>query len=172
MPPISAEIDLLQPSEAVSHLLNEGAALFATGDSSGAARRYTEATNAALERDDRAGYGRAMAQLAALEESCGDVEGAFEHNRVAQETFLAIGDGAGLVQAFRVDAFLHLRARGHTSAASSFAKALGLALQLDTRMVLATLSQVIPRGQASYRIGSSSRTPAAGRCHAAGGREF
>ena len=85
-----------------------------------------------------------MAQLAALEESCGDVDGAFAHNRLAQDTFLAIGDGAGLVQAFRVDAFLHLRTGSHTAAASSFARALGLALQLDSRMVLATLSQVIP----------------------------
>ena len=157
MPPISAEIDLLQPSEVVSHMLHEGAALFAIGDALGAARRYTEATDAALDRGDRAGYGRGMAQLAALEESCGDVDRAFAHNRVAQETFLAIGDGAGLVQAFRVDAFLHLRADGHTSAASSFAKAFGLALQLDARMVLATLSQVIP---AARHLIESDQVPA------------
>ena len=144
MPPISAESDVLQPSAAVSQLLLEGFELAAANDTAGAARRYTDAADAACEKDDRAGYARAMAQLAALQESCGDIDGAFAHNRTAQETFLAIGDGAGLVQSFRVDGFLHLRTDSHTQAASAFAKALGLALQLDARMVLATLNQIIP----------------------------
>ena len=93
-----------------------------------------------------------MAQLAALEESSGDVGNALVHNQLAQETFLAIGDGAGLVQTFRVDAFLHLRGSEYTTAAHSFAKALGLALQLDGRLVLTTLNQVVPA--AKYLIES------------------
>ena len=144
MPSIRTELDSFLPSAAVSQMLHEGAALAAANDAAGAARRYTEAADAACAQHDRAGYARAMAQLAALEESCGDVDGALAHNQSAQETFLAIGDGAGLVQSFRVDGFLHLRTGHYTPAASAFARALGLALQLDARMVLATLNQIIP----------------------------
>ena len=147
----------MQPSETVSQMLHEGVALAAANDLASASKRYEQAAGAACQMDDRPGYGRAMAQLAALEESCGDIESAFAHNRAAQETFLAIGDGAGLVQTLRVDGFLHLRAGAHTPAASSFAKALALALQLDARMALATLDQVIP---AARHLVESDRIPA------------
>ena len=142
----------MQPSDAVSRMLDEGAAFLAKGESGSAARRLGEAASSAAAGDDYAGYGRAMAQLAALEESSGDVGNALVHNQLAQETFLAIGDGAGLVQTFRVDAFLHLRGSEYTTAAHSFAKALGLALQLDGRLVLTTLNQVVPA--AKYLIES------------------
>lgn len=132
----------LQPTAVVTRKLHEGAALASQGDLSGAARCYREAAEVA--DGDRAGFGRANAQLAALEESCGQIEDAFMHNRLAQQAFLDIGDGPGLVQVFRVEAFLHLRAGEQTAAASSFARALCLALQLDSRLVLTTLDQVVP----------------------------
>lgn len=134
----------LQPSQAVSVGLQAGVACAATGDYIAAASRYADAAMLAAETGDRAGYGRALAQLAALEESCGEIEEAFSHNRLANETFLAIGDGAGLLQTFRLAGFLHLRTGEHLLAANAFAKALGLALQLDTRLVMTTLNQVIP----------------------------
>lgn len=125
-------------------MLDEGAAFLKKGEFASAARQFAVAANEATACDDSAGYGRSMAQLAALEESRGQVEEAFVHNRLAQETFLAIGDGAGLVQTFRVDGFLHLRGSEHTAAAHCFAKALSLALQLDGKLVLTTLNQVVP----------------------------
>ena len=152
LPPTGSGEHSLQPSDAVSRMLDEGAAFLAKGESGSAARRLAEAASSAVAGDDYAGYGRAMAQLAALEESSGDVGKALVHNQLAQETFLAIGDGAGLVQTFRVDAFLHLRGSEYTTAAHSFAKALGLALQLDGRLVLTTLNQVVPA--AKYLIES------------------
>ena len=134
----------LQPDAAVLELLREGAALASALDLPAAAKRFAGAAEAAIQLDDRAGFARAMAQLAALEESRGSIERAFACNQKAQETFVAIGDGAGLVQAFRVDGFLHVRNGDITAAATSFAKALALALQGDAGMVLATLDQVVP----------------------------
>lgn len=125
-------------------MLKDGSACQKRGELDLAARRYACAAKRAAERDDPAGHGRALAQLAALEESRGEVEEACGHNRLAQELFLSIGDGAGLVQSFRVDAFLHLRRREHTAAAHSFARALSLSMQLDDGLVLATLDQVVP----------------------------
>jgi hypothetical protein len=134
----------LQPSQAVSRLLQDGASRAAAGDYADAARSYAEAAAMASEGEDPAGFGRAMAQMAALEESCGEIEEAFAHNRQASGTFLAIGDGAGLVQTYRVDGFLHLRAGDPAAAANAFAKATALALQLDSRLALTTLNQVVP----------------------------
>ncbi len=134
----------LQPELAVLQMLREGAALSSDGDLAAAAQRYAEAADAASEMQDPAGYGRAMAQLAALEESRDSIERAFNCNRRAQEVFLEIGDGAGLVQTFRVDGFLHLRTGDFTAAATSFGKAVALALQHDGGMALATLDQMVP----------------------------
>ena len=125
-------------------MLEDGAAYLKRGELNQAARTLANAAECAADGDDPAGYGRALAQLAALEESRGEVEDAFGHNRLAQETFLSIGDGAGLVQSFRVDGFLHVRRREYTAAAHSFAKALSLSTQLDGRLVLMTLDQVMP----------------------------
>ena len=154
LPPTGSQEHSLLPSEAVSRLLDEGAEFLTQGDIGPAAARLTAAANEAAATVDYAGYGRAMAQLAALEESTGDIAKAFAHNQLAQETFLAIGDGAGLVQTFRVDGFLHLRANEYTPAAHCFGKALGLALQLDGRLVLTTLNQVVPA--ANYLIESDN----------------
>ena len=134
----------LQPSDAVLRMLKDAAATLKSGDLDCAARRLAFAAECAAEGGDAAGYGRAQAQLAALEESRGQVDQAFCHNRLAQKSFLAFGDGEGLVQSFRVDGFLHVRRNEHTAAAHSFAKALSLAIQLDGRLVLTTLDQVIP----------------------------
>ena len=134
----------LQPDPTVLRMLREGAALFAEKELVAAAQRYTEAADAALTIHDRAGYGRAMAQLAALEESRGSIDRAFCCNRKAQESFLEIGDGAGLVQAFRVEGFLHLRTGDYTAASTSFSRALALALQRDAGTALATFDQLIP----------------------------
>jgi len=134
----------LQPSAAVMRKLEDGSACQNRGEWDSAARSYADAAKCAAEMDDPAGHGRALAQLAALEESRGEVQEAFGHNRLAQELFLSIGDGAGLVQSFRVDAFLHLRQRDHTAAAHSFARALSLSIQLDGGLVLTTLDQVVP----------------------------
>lgn len=136
--------DGLAPSPPVQERLEAGAATASAGDTAAAASIYAGAVSLATERGDRAGHARALAQLAALEESCGEIEPAQAHNRQAQEIFLAIGDGAGLVQSYRLDGFLHLRAGESSAAAGAFAKALALALQLDTRLVLTTLNQVIP----------------------------
>lgn len=125
-------------------MLDEGATLLAQGEESRAARTFAAAAREAANANDRAGYGRALAQLASLEESRGEVEAASDHNREAQEAFLEIGDGAGLVQTFRVDGFLNIRRGEHTAAAHCFAKALSLSLQLDERLVLSTLDQVVP----------------------------
>lgn len=125
-------------------MLEEGSACQKRGELDSAARSYAGAAKCAAESDDPAGHGRALAQLAALEESRGEVEKAFGYNRLAQEVFLAIGDGAGLVQSFRVDAFLHIRRRDHTAAAHGFARALSLSIQLDGGLVLTTLDQVVP----------------------------
>ena len=134
----------LQPSGAVISMLEDGSAFQRRGELDSAARSYADAAKFAAESDDPAGHGRALAQLAALEESRGEVEEALNHNRSAQEVFLAIGDGAGLVQSFRVDAFLHIRQKEHTAAAHCFARALGLSIQLDGGLVLTTLDQVVP----------------------------
>ena len=139
--PVSSE---LQPDAAVLALLREGAALAPAQDLPAAAQRFAGAADAAVEVDDRAGFARAMAQLAVLEESRGSIDRAFACNQKAQETFIAIGDAAGLVQAFRVDGFLHVRSGNITAAATSFAKAVSLALQRDAGMVLSTLDQVVP----------------------------
>lgn len=134
----------LLPSDAVIRMLEDGAAFLKRGELDCAARRFALAAESAADGGDPAGYARAQAQLAALEESRGEVDRAFDHNRLAQETFLAIGDGEALVQSFRVDGFLHVRRKEHTAAALAFAKALSLAIQLDGRLVLTTLDQVIP----------------------------
>ncbi len=132
------------PSASVARKLDEGAASLAQGEESCAALTFEVAAQEAATAKDRAGYGRAMAQLAALEESRGEVEAALDHNREAQEAFLEIGDGAGLVQTFRVEGFLYIRSGKQTAAAHCFAKALSLSLQLDERLVLTTLDQVVP----------------------------
>ncbi len=137
-------LNLLQPDAEVLQLLREGATLASAQDLPAAAQLYEDAAAAAIQAEDRAGFGRAMAQLAALEESRGSIERAFACNQEAQETFLAIGDGAGLVKAFRVDGFLYVRMEDFTAAAASFAKAMALALQRDAGMVMATLDQVVP----------------------------
>ena len=134
----------MQPSDAVLRMLEDGAAYLKRGELDLAARTLASAAECAADGDDPAGYGRALAQLAAVEESRGGVEVAFGHNRLAQKTFLSIGDGAGLVQSFRVDGFLHVRQRAYTAAAHSFAKALSLSTQLDGRLVLTTLDQIMP----------------------------
>ena len=134
----------LLPSDAVLCMLEDGAAFLRRGELDRAACRFARAAESAADGDDPAGYARAQAQLAVLEESRGEVDRALEHNRLAQETFLAIGDGEALVQSFRVDGFLHVRRKEHTAAALGFAKALSLAIQLDGRLVLTTLDQVIP----------------------------
>lgn len=125
-------------------MLEDGAACQKRGELDLAACSYAGAAKYAAESHDPAGQGRALAQLAALEEARGGVEEALGHNRVAQEIFLSIGDGAGLVQSFRVDAFLHIRRNEHTAAAHSFAKALGLSIQLDGGLVMTTLDQMVP----------------------------
>ncbi len=125
-------------------MLEDGAVYLKRGDLDRAARELATAARRAAKSEDQAGYGRALAQLAALEESRGEVEAAFDHNRLAQDSLLSIGDGAGLVQSFRVDGFLHVRQREYTAAAHSFGKALSLAIQLDGRLVLTTLDQVMP----------------------------
>ncbi len=134
----------LLPSDAVQRMLEDGAAFLKEGELDSAASRFARAAECAADAGDPAGYGRAQAQLAALEESRGQLDRAFGHNRLAQETFLAIGDGEALVQSFRVDGFLHIRRKEHTAAALGFAKALSLAIQLDGRLVLTTLDQVLP----------------------------
>jgi len=134
----------LLPSDAVLCMLEDGAAFLKKGDLNCAARRFARAAESAAGGGDPAGFGRAQAQVAALEESRGEVERAFEHNRLAQEAFRAIGDGEALVQSLRVDGFLHVRRKEHTAAALGFARALSLAIQLDGRLVLTTLDQVIP----------------------------
>lgn len=125
-------------------LLEGGAACLKRGELDRAARSFACAAEYAAAEEDPAGYGRSLAQLAALEESRGEMEKAFDHNRSAQETFLSIGDGAGLVQSYRVDAFLHIRQGNYAAAAYSFARALSLSTQLDGRLVLSTLDQVVP----------------------------
>jgi len=125
-------------------MLEKGAACLEKGELDQAASGFASAAECARKGEDAAGYGRALAQLAALEESRGEVEEAFGHNRLAQESFMSIGDGPGLVQSYRVDAFLHIRRGEHDAAAHSFAKALGLSIQLDGRLVLTTLDQVMP----------------------------
>lgn len=145
MPSLAGSESLsLQPSDAVLRLLEDGSACQQRGELDLAARSYVDAAKYAAESDDPAGRGRALAQLAALEESRGGVKEAFAHNRSAQEVFLSIGDGAGLVQSFRVDAFLYIRRREYTAAAHSFAKALSLSIRLDEGLVLTTLDQVVP----------------------------
>lgn len=134
----------LLPSDAVLRMLEDGAVIIERGELDYAAHLFARASESAADADDRAGYGRAQAQLAALGESRGQVDKAFGHNRLAQESFLAIGDGEALVQSFRVDGFLHVRRNEHTAAAHCFAKALSLAIQLDGRLVLTTLDQVVP----------------------------
>lgn len=134
----------LLPTAGVADILAEGAALLAQGEEGSAAQRIAAAVKEAEATNDRAGLGRALAQLAALEESRGENEAASQHNRRAQDAFLEIGDGAGLVQTFRVDGFLHIRNGAYTAAAHCFAKALSLSLQLDERLVLSTLDQVVP----------------------------
>ncbi|MCY4082378.1 MAG: hypothetical protein OXF54_19210 [Caldilineaceae bacterium] len=134
----------MQPSDAVLRMLEDGSARQKRGELDLAACSYVGAARLAAESHDPAGQGRAFAQLAALEEARGQVEEAFGHNRVAQEVFLSIGDGAGLVQSFRVDAFLHIRRREYTAAAHSFAKALSLSIQLDGGLVMTTLDQMVP----------------------------
>jgi len=81
----------LLPSDAVLRTLEDGAAFLERGEFDCAARLFARAAESAADGDDRAGYGRAQAQLAALEESRGEVDKAFGHNRLAQEAFLAIG---------------------------------------------------------------------------------
>ena len=125
-------------------MLEDGAGYLKRGDLDRAASELASAASCAAKDGDQAGFGRALAQLAALEESRGELEAAFGHNQSAQEIFLSIGDGVGLVQSFRVDGFLHVRQREYTAAAYSFGKALSLSAQLDGRLVLTTLDQVMP----------------------------
>ncbi len=125
-------------------MLEAGAACLNRNELDKAASIFANAAETAVKAKDGAGRGRALAQLAALEESRGEVERAFDYNRSAQDIFLSIGDGPGLVQSFRVDGFLYIRQKDHTAAALSFAKALSLSSQLDGRLVLTTLDQVIP----------------------------
>lgn len=134
----------LKPSDAVLRMLEDGSACQKRGELESAARSFIGAAKYAVESRDPAGQGRALAQLAVLEEARGEVEEAFGHNRAAQEVFLSIGDGAALVQSFRVDAFLHIRRREYTAAAHSFAKALSLSIQLDGGLVMTTLDQMVP----------------------------
>ena len=142
--PTNTENLSLQPSDAVLRILEDGAGYLRRGDLDRAASELASAASCAAKDGDQAGFGRALAQLAALEESRGELEAASGHNQSAQEIFLSIGDGAGLVQSFRVDGFLHFRQREYTAAAHSFGKALSLAIQLDGRLVLTTLDQVMP----------------------------
>ena len=128
----------------MSRILEDGAACLKRNELDKAASIIANAAETAAKGKDDAGRARALAQLAALEESRGEVAKAFDYNRSAQGIFLSIGDGPGLVQSFRVDGFLHIRQRNHTAAAHSFAKALSLSTQLDGRLVLTTLDQVIP----------------------------
>jgi hypothetical protein len=114
------------------------------GDPAGAVEIYVNALEMARSLQDRVGSARALAQLAALEEAAGNVAAARIHNGQAAELFLAIGDGAGLVQSYRLDAFLHLRQDQIHAAATAFARALAMALQLDTRLVMTTLNQILP----------------------------
>ncbi|MXY93830.1 MAG: hypothetical protein F4Y42_10325 [Caldilineaceae bacterium SB0664_bin_27] len=154
--PTVGEPPSLLPSDAVLRLLEDGAAFIERGELDNAAHLFARASESAADGDDRAGYGRAQAQLAALEESRGQVDKAFGHNRLAQESFLAIGDGEALVQSFRVDGFLHVRRNEHTAAAHCFAKALSLAIQFDGRLVLTTLDQVVP--VANYLVEADQST--------------
>lgn len=149
------EMDLpldLRPGEAVLARLMEGRERQQGGDHAGAAKIYTNALEMARSRGDRSGAARALAQLAALEEANGNVAAARIHNEQAAALFLAIGDGAGLVQSYRLEAFLYLRQDQIHAAATAFARSLALALQLDTGLVMTTLNQIVPT--ARYLIGA------------------
>jgi tetratricopeptide (TPR) repeat protein len=135
--------DLL-PGEAVLASLVEGRELQQQGEYERAGEIYANTVDLARRTGDGAGEARALAQLAALQESHGDVAEAVQNNQQAIQCFLAIGDGAGLVQSYRLDAFLALRQAETERAAVAFARALALALQLDTRLVLTTLHQFLP----------------------------
>jgi hypothetical protein len=134
----------LRPGEDVLLRLVEGRQRQQCGDHAGAAQRYSDALEMARSLQDQPGAARALAQLAALEESTGNVDAARNHNEQAATLFLAIGDGAGLVQSYRLEAFLYLRQDQIHAAATAFARALALALQLDTRLVMTTLNQILP----------------------------
>lgn len=134
----------LRPGEAVTARLAAGCEAHHQGRTAEAARLYAAAVALAQAHSDAPGEARSLAQLAALEESCGEIDAALTHNAAAIERFLALGDGAGLVQAHRLDAFLHLRQGDVNAAAAAFARALALALQIDTRLVLTTLNQILP----------------------------
>jgi hypothetical protein len=114
------------------------------GETFQAAQLYAAAATAAQALGDRPGQARALAQLAALEASCGKVADALLHNNQAAEQFLSIGDGAGLVQSSRLNGFLQLQQDQIGAAATEFARALSLSLQLDTRLVMTTLNQILP----------------------------
>lgn len=127
------------------------------GDTRRAAHIYAGAATLARRMHDGPGEARSLAQLAALEESCGEIDSGLAHNRQAIERFLELGDGSGLVQAYRLNGFLYLR-RGDVEAASTaFAQALALALQLEMRLVMVTLNQILPA--ARYLI-ESEQLPA------------
>lgn len=134
----------LRPRADVLALLASGWSAQQEGDREAALQAYAAAVDQAVQLDDQPGAARALGQLAALEEQMGRVEMALEHNRQAIDRFLAIGDGAGLVQAYRTHGFIRLRMGAVEKAAAALAQALGLALQLDTRLVATTLNQFIP----------------------------
>jgi tetratricopeptide (TPR) repeat protein len=135
---------VLQPSPAVFALLEEGLNLQRAGAGEQAGRCYQAALEAAIEHGDGPGQARALGQLAVLAEAGGAIPLAQEHNLRAIELFLALGDGAGLVQSYRLNGFIHLRLGQLEQAATEFARAMALALQLDIPLVAATLNQIVP----------------------------
>jgi tetratricopeptide (TPR) repeat protein len=135
--------DLL-PGEAVTASLREGRVLQQQGVHDQAAEIYTRTVDLARQSGDSAGEARSLAQLAALQEANGQLVEGLQNNRLASSLFLEIGDGAGLVQSYRLDGFLALRQGRIEDASIAFARALALALQLDTRLVLMTIHQFLP----------------------------
>ncbi len=134
----------LQPDDRVQRLLNDGWELQQAGQPDAARPLFLQAIELADSLSDQPGRARGFAQLASLEEHAGNIAAAQQNNTKAIEIFLAIGDGAGLVQAWRTEGFILLRRGLVDRAVAAFSRSLALALQLDTRLVATTLNQLVP----------------------------
>lgn len=134
----------LQPDDRVLQLLNDGWTLQQAEKPDAARSRFLQAIELAESVNDQAGRARGFAQLASLEEHTGNVTAAQQVNSKAIDIFLAIGDGAGLVQAWRTEGFILLRQGAVENAVAAFSRSLALALQLDPRLVATTLNQLVP----------------------------
>lgn len=138
------ERDPLAPNEEVSALLQAGFIAQREQRFSEASSLYQQALETARYNQDSPGEARAIAQRASMAETRGETESALRDAQDAAQLFLELGDGNGLVQTYRLEALIHLRLDDVVASAAGFARALGLALQLDSALVFTTLNQLFP----------------------------